>query len=392
MTTIFGEPEAAGRKDVGDPILAVRGLSAGYGGNPCVREIDIEVYPGEVVALLGRNGAGKTTTIMTMAGELAPLAGEVLWRGQPDRAPLYRKARRGLALVTEERSVFMGLTARENLALGRGSEADALALFPELATHLNRRAGLLSGGQQQILTMARALAGKPAVLLADELSLGLAPLIVARLLASVREAAARGVGVVLVEQRARQALATADRAYVLDRGTIVLQGEAKYLLAHFDEVERAYLSKGSPSTPQQPWSENMPDNTAPTLSGIHNVRIAVSDLAASTQWYEETFGLQNEVDFIEHGVHTGTSLLHPNKRARVILFQSRERAEQLSGFDPIAFEIPTLADLYEWHEHLTALGIEHKAPYQGHLGTVIPAIKDPDGIQIRLYTAERPPA
>jgi branched-chain amino acid transport system ATP-binding protein len=224
------------------PVIALNGLCAGYAGNACVRDVNLEVRAGEVVALLGRNGAGKTTTILTMAGELTPISGQVLWKGQPDRLPLHRKARRGLALVTEERSVFMGLSAKENLLLGRGSEAEALALFPELAQHLDRSAGLLSGGQQQILTMARALAAAPEVLLADELSLGLAPLVVARLLGAVRQAADRGVGVLLVEQRARQALAAADRAYVMDRGSIILEGDANYLLAHFDEVERAYLS------------------------------------------------------------------------------------------------------------------------------------------------------
>lgn len=234
-------PEAAPTQRT--PVIAACGLSAGYGGVPCVRDLNLEVYPGEVVALLGRNGAGKTTTILTMSGELPALGGEVRWNGVPDHAPLHRKARRGMALVTEERSVFMGLTAGENLALGRGSAADALRLFPELREHLHRKAGLLSGGQQQILTMARALAARPDVLLADELSLGLAPLIVARLLDAVREAAARGVGVLLVEQRARQALSVADRAYVMDRGKVVLSGDAHYLLTHFDAVENAYLSQ-----------------------------------------------------------------------------------------------------------------------------------------------------
>jgi catechol 2,3-dioxygenase-like lactoylglutathione lyase family enzyme len=136
----------------------------------------------------------------------------------------------------------------------------------------------------------------------------------------------------------------------------------------------------------------MSDKTAsvPPLAGLHNVRIAVSDLAKSTEWYTTTFGLAHEVDFIENGVHTGTSLLHPSGRARVILYHSPERAGALAGFDPIAFDIANLEDMYEWDAHLTSLGIAHKAPYQGHLGTAMPGITDPDGIQIRLYTHERP--
>ena len=148
----------------------------------------------------------------------------------------------GLAYVPEERSVFMGLTASENLRVGDGPPGLALELFPELAPHLKRRAGLLSGGQQQILTLARALASGPQVLLADELSLGLAPLVVARLLQAVREAAGRGVGVLLVEQHAAQALAVADRVYVLQRGRIALDGPADEIRGRLDEVEQTYLA------------------------------------------------------------------------------------------------------------------------------------------------------
>lgn len=227
--------------DQGAPVLAARGLSAGYGSLAAVRDLDISVSAGEVVALLGPNGAGKTTTLKTLAGAIAPLAGEVLWKGEPTRARLHRRARNGLAYVPEERSVFMGLTAAENLRVGDGSAATALELFPELVPHLKRKAGLLSGGQQQILTLARALATEPEVLLADELSLGLAPLVVNRLLQAVRDAADRGVGVLLVEQHARQALATADRVYVLQRGRVALQGTAEDIADRLDEVEQTYL-------------------------------------------------------------------------------------------------------------------------------------------------------
>ena len=222
-------------------LLAAKGLTAGYQGVPVVRSIDLEVNAGEVVALLGPNGAGKSTTILALSGELAPMSGEVHVEGLPVRLPLHRRIRGGLSLVTEERSVIMGLTACENLALGRGTIERAIELFPDLEPHLERKAGLLSGGQQQILTLARALAAQPKTLLADELSLGLAPVIVKSLLRAVREAANAGVGVLLVEQHARTALAMADRAAVMNRGALVLEGTGNELLANIDEVERSYL-------------------------------------------------------------------------------------------------------------------------------------------------------
>jgi branched-chain amino acid transport system ATP-binding protein len=222
-------------------LLEARGLSAGYGSLAATRDVDLRIDAGEVVALLGPNGAGKSTTLKTLAGALAPLAGEVRWRGEVTRAPIQRRVRRGLAYVPEERSVFMDLTATENLRVGHGPPERAVELFPELAPHLDRKAGLLSGGQQQILSLARALAGEPALLLADELSLGLAPLVVRRLLEAVRSAAGRGVGVLLVEQHARQALAVADRVYVMQRGRVVLEGTAADILGRLDEVEQTYL-------------------------------------------------------------------------------------------------------------------------------------------------------
>jgi branched-chain amino acid transport system ATP-binding protein len=224
------------------PVLEARGLSGGYGSLAAVRDLDLEVGAGEVVALLGPNGAGKSTTLKTLMGALKPLGGEVRWKGTATTAPLHRRAREGMAYVPEERSVFMGLTALENLRVSDGPIERALELFPELEPHLRRKAGLLSGGQQQILTLARALAREPEVLLADELSLGLAPLVVRRLLAAVREAAERGVGVLLVEQHARQALAVADRVYVLQRGRVALDGTAAEILGRLDEVEKTYLA------------------------------------------------------------------------------------------------------------------------------------------------------
>jgi branched-chain amino acid transport system ATP-binding protein len=227
-------------------LLEAVDLSAGYGSLAAVRNLNLHVNEGEIVALLGANGAGKTTTILTLCGELPPIAGEVRWLGEPASSPLFVRARQGLSLVTEEKSVFMGLSAAENLRLGRGDPAFALDLFPELGDHLDRRCGLLSGGQQQMLTLARALAGRPRVLLADELSLGLAPILVSRLLEAVRRAVdTHGTGVLLVEQHVRQALRWADRIYVLQRGTCVLEDTAQSARGRIEEIERSYLDDTS---------------------------------------------------------------------------------------------------------------------------------------------------
>ena len=224
------------------PLIEARGLAAGYGELAAVRDLDLEVYPGEVVALLGPNGAGKTTTLLTLAGELPPLGGEVHWLGSSRKAPLHRRVRQGLAFVPEERSVIKRLSTADNLRLGKHEVAAALEFFPELADRLRLRAGLLSGGEQQMLTLARALASKPRVLLADELSLGLAPKLVTRLLTAVREAADRGVAVLIVEQHATQALEIADRVYVLRRGRVEVQGTAAEVRGRLGEVEAAYLT------------------------------------------------------------------------------------------------------------------------------------------------------
>jgi branched-chain amino acid transport system ATP-binding protein len=228
------------------PVLELVGLTAGYGDLAAVRNVDLTVHAGEVVALFGPNGAGKTTTLLTIAGELPPLGGEVRLLGSATRAPLHQRVRSGLAFVPEERSVVPEMSARDNLRLGKGGVDGALEIFPELEPLLERPAGLLSGGEQQMLTLARSLALEPRLLLADELSMGLAPLIVNRLMARLREAADdAGVAVLLVEQQAKRALAVADRWYLLRRGEIAASGDRS---TNWKEFEAAYLSSSTPDT------------------------------------------------------------------------------------------------------------------------------------------------
>lgn len=221
--------------------LAASGVSAGYGDVTVIRDLDLHVNPGEVVALLGRNGAGKTTSLLALSGALRPTAGVVHFLGQPDHSSLQGRARRGLGLMTDDRSVFFGLTVRENLRLARGSE-DALAFFPELERLLDRPAGLISGGEQQMVGLATVLIRRPKVLLIDELSLGLAPVIVKRLLDVVRAAADHGTAVLLVEQSVRLTVGVANRAYILLNGRIVSEVTANELRENVAQIERSYLA------------------------------------------------------------------------------------------------------------------------------------------------------
>jgi branched-chain amino acid transport system ATP-binding protein len=227
------------------PLVEARNLSAGYGSMAVVHDVDLAVAAGQVTALVGPNGAGKSTTLLTLAGVLRPLAGEVVVEGRSTTAPLHERADAGLAFVPEQRSVIMELTAAENLRLGRIDPGAALELFPELEPLLPRKAGLLSGGEQQMLSLARALARRPKVLIADELSLGLAPLIVQRLLRAVREAAQqRGVGVLLVEQHVHLALEVADQVHVMRRGRLAYSGSPDQLQRDAGAIEDAYFADG----------------------------------------------------------------------------------------------------------------------------------------------------
>jgi branched-chain amino acid transport system ATP-binding protein len=238
----------------GGHALAVRGLQTGYRGVPVVRDLDLEVRPGEVVALLGPNGAGKTTTLETIAGLNRPIAGTVELSGEDiGGKPAHLLARRGLALVPEGRALFPGLTVREHLRLAGGrrqrapkqsSENELLDMLPELRKCLGRKAGLLSGGEQQMLAVGRALVTRPRLLLVDEMSLGLAPVIVERLLPILRRAADElGSSVLFVEQHVALALEISDRAYVLTHGRIRLEGPAAELRGRRELLAASYLGE-----------------------------------------------------------------------------------------------------------------------------------------------------
>jgi branched-chain amino acid transport system ATP-binding protein len=248
---LFGAASTDGRSgdrsgaatQVRDRLIEARGLSAGYGRMAVVHDIDLHVDAGEVVVLLGANGAGKTTTLLTLAGELSPLGGEVCFLGTPTTAPMHVRCRKGLGYVTEERSVIMDMSVADNLRLADVPPETACGYFPALERILAVRAGLCSGGEQQMLTLARALGRGPKLLLADELSLGLAPIIVTYLLSAVRDAAREhGIGVLLVEQHVRQAIKVADRVLVMSRGRITLTSTADEAVSELDKIESAYFA------------------------------------------------------------------------------------------------------------------------------------------------------
>jgi branched-chain amino acid transport system ATP-binding protein len=232
-------------------ILEIDAMHAGYDGAPVVRNLTLSVAPGEIVALLGANGAGKTTTLRTVSGIVRPLRGDIRIAGtDTSTVSASQIARMGVAHVPEGRGIFYGLTVAEHFRLGpRGEKLDPEAgyrYFPALAELKNRTAGLLSGGEQQMLAVARALTRRPRLLLLDELSLGLAPVIVERLLPVVREyATEEGCAVVLVEQHVGLALDVADRAYVLSHGQVVLHRPAAELRGNHELLLASYLGEGA---------------------------------------------------------------------------------------------------------------------------------------------------
>ncbi len=233
-------------------MLSVNGLHAGYDGRAVVRGLDLTVKEREVLALLGANGAGKTTTLLTLSGLLPAIGGtiDVLGDGVPSRRKAHRLVHRGLAHVPEGRGLFPGLTVRQHLRLGRPPKGESYTwiydVLPKLKEIGHRRAGLLSGGEQQMLALARALIGRPRLLMIDEMSLGLAPIIVERLMQLVRELADElNMGVLLVEQHVELALQIADRACVLSHGSIVLEDDAKALRVDSARLTDAYLGTTS---------------------------------------------------------------------------------------------------------------------------------------------------
>ena len=213
-------------------LLEVRGLRAGYGRNEVLHGVDLKVPPGAAVALLGSNGAGKTTLLKTIAGLLPAQGGHVLLQGAPvEKRPANARARSGIGLIPEGRGIFRRLTVRENLAMqvGRrqlnGSLEKATARFPKLGQRMGQVAGTLSGGEQQMLALARALVTDPLVVLADELSVGLAPVVVDEIFEALAVLEAEGRSLLLVEQYVERAVGIADYVYILQKGEIVFVGE-----------------------------------------------------------------------------------------------------------------------------------------------------------------------
>ncbi|HVI74209.1 MAG TPA: ABC transporter ATP-binding protein [Anaeromyxobacteraceae bacterium] len=235
-------------------MLKVEGLSVHYGGIHALQGIDLEVRHGSVVSLIGANGAGKSTTLRSIVGLVKPSGGRVTWNGEALTGLATKDiVSRGVCLVPEGRHVFPNLTVDENLTLGAYSRSDkpgiaadrkkVFGFFPRLEQRATQKAGTLSGGEQQMLAVGRALMTRPKILMMDEPSLGLAPLIVKMIFDIVREINKEGVTVLLIEQNAKAALEIADDAYVLETGRITLHGPGKELLEH-DGVRKAYLGEG----------------------------------------------------------------------------------------------------------------------------------------------------
>jgi branched-chain amino acid transport system ATP-binding protein len=235
------------------PLLELAGVCAGYGRLNVLKDVSLEVHPGEIVTLIGANGAGKTTTLMAIAGLAAPSAGHILHQGRPiERLGAHAIVGRGICLVPEGRRIFSDLTVLENLELGAYRRRDAArvredfervyALFPILKDRRSQLGGTLSGGEQQMLAIGRALMARPGLLLLDEPSLGLSPLFVEKIFSVIRALNAEGTTILLVEQNAHEALAIAKRGYVMETGAITLHDEARALLKN-PKVREAYLGE-----------------------------------------------------------------------------------------------------------------------------------------------------
>jgi branched-chain amino acid transport system ATP-binding protein len=245
------EPRPAAGRELGGVLLDVRDLEVRYGAIAAIKGISFDLREGEIVALLGANGAGKTTTQKTISGMLRPAAGSITYDGRRiDGIPPHELINLGICHVPEGRHVFPRMTVAENLSMGafrfREPDRDLLAhvldLFPRLKERYRQEGGTLSGGEQQMLAIGRALMGKPRLLLLDEPSMGLAPLVVQQIFEIVRGINSDGVSVLLVEQNASQALTLADRGYVLETGELVLSGTGSDLLAD-DRIRAAYLGE-----------------------------------------------------------------------------------------------------------------------------------------------------
>jgi len=232
------------------PVLSIRDLEVGYGTIPALHGIDLDIEKGEIVTLIGANGAGKTTTLRTISGLLKPSKGDVTFNGESIRGVKpHVITGRGISHVPEGRGIFSNLTVQDNLELGAYLRKDKISqaeyervftLFPVLKDRFKQNAGTLSGGEQQMLAISRALMSRPAVLLLDEPSLGLAPQMVQTIFRVIREINAEGTTILLVEQNAHMALVTAHRGYVMETGRITIHDDTKALLAS-DRIKKAYL-------------------------------------------------------------------------------------------------------------------------------------------------------